>query len=457
LILAALDLHTIAQYSALRIVESLAEGIVIFGFVAVLLRIVPRQNAGTRFAICFSALIAIALAPVVTGVWSSQIAGSAPHLIHPAITVPDSWAVYLFVAWALLAAWFLMGIARALLRLRSLKRSCDPVDVSTLDPAVQNILQVGGENRALKLCTSEQVRVPTAIGLTRPMVVLPSWVLQELTTSELRLVLIHEVAHLRRGDDWTNLVQQVVKALFFFHPAVWWIEKNVALEREIACDDAVLAETESPRSYAECLAHLAERSFLRRSIALAQAALGKVRQTSDRVAQILDGNRPRGTRTWKPAVSLVAGFAIVFSIGASRFQRLIAFESDSAAQIADSTGPVVPAAADASYVHKAAFYPSELAKSTRPKQSKSPTEPVQRHSSTNRRAARPQVVKPTRDPMMHLASWNRSTAPLQETVVLFVQGSDHSSDDGLYRVQMWRVTVLHYVVSASGTAPRKQT
>ncbi len=120
--LAALDLQTVAQYSALRIVESLAEGTVTFGFAALLLRIVPRQNAGTRFAIWFSALLAIAFAPVATGIWSSQIPSSSMSLIRPAITVPDSWAVYLFAGWAILSGWFLLSVGRALWHIRALKR-----------------------------------------------------------------------------------------------------------------------------------------------------------------------------------------------------------------------------------------------------------------------------------------------------------------------------------------------
>ena len=95
----------------------------------------------------------------------------------------------------------------------------------------------------------------------KPVVVVPGWVMQELSADELNQILLHELAHLRRWDDWTNLAQKVVKALFFFHPAVWWIEKRVSLEREMACDDAVIAETASPRAYAECLTHLAERTF----------------------------------------------------------------------------------------------------------------------------------------------------------------------------------------------------
>ena len=151
--------------------------------------------------------------------------------------------------------------------------------------------------------------MPTAIGLMKPALSIPGWVMQELSADELNQIVLHELAHLRRWDDWTNLAQKIVKALFFFHPAVWWIEQKVSLEREMACDDAVIAETESPRAYAECLAHLAEKTLIQRGVALAQAALGRIRQTSLRVAQILDGNRRATGRAWKPAVALVAGFA----------------------------------------------------------------------------------------------------------------------------------------------------
>ena len=189
------------------------------------------------------------------------------------------------------------------------------------------------------------MHVPTAIGLVKPAVVIPEWVLRELSAEELNQIVLHEVAHLRRWDDWTNLAQKVVKALFFFHPAVWWIERQVSLEREMACDDAVVEATASPRAYAECLAHLAEKTLIRRSVALAQAALGRIRQTSLRVAQILDVNRsahrPLGSgRAWKAAVGLVGAFALVCVVGISRAPRLIAF-SGGAADVAAGTSTAV--------------------------------------------------------------------------------------------------------------------
>lgn len=450
----ALDLQVIAQYSALRIIESLAEGAVIFAFAATLLRIVRHQNAGTRFAVWFSALVAIAVSPVIGGIWSSEISHSGTWLRQPAIMVPDSWAVYLFAGWGVIAGWLLLGVARAIWRLRALRKSCTPVDPSSLDSALRETLRLTPSDRPVSLCTSEQVRVPTAIGLAKPMIVVPRWVIEELSVGELKQIFLHEMAHLRRRDDWTNLLQQVVKAVFFFHPAVWWIEKNVALEREIACDDAVLAETESPRAYAECLAHLAERSFIQRSIALAQAALGRIRQTSARVAQILDGSRPKGTRTWKPAVSMVAGFAIVFSIAASRFQRVIAFQDDSPAA-ASRAEVEMPASEISGLVHNATY--DQL---TRPRATEAKLRArSEDHRSTNRLKRAPAVAaKPKTDGLIHLANSKPVVAPVQETLVVFIQGIDQSAAvDGVPDIQMWRVTVLRYLVKpASSTAPRKQ-
>src|ERR1700689_4887257 len=332
--LSPIALHAIAQTSAIQIVaiqivNCLVEGTLIALFAGAVLRASRLQNSSTKFAVWFSALMGIAALPALIGIsaasWGHRTS-SAQAASRAAITLPGSWALYIFVAWAAVAAWSLLGVARSLWHLRVLRRSCFPVDSAILDAQVRETL---ARNRSFKnasprpvaLCTSDLVHVPTAIGLVKPAVILPRWILHELSPQELKQILLHELAHLRRWDDWTNLAQKLIKALFFFHPAVWWIERQVSLEREMACDDAVVAETASPRAYAECLAHLAEKTLLQRSlvqrglaqrsVALAQAALGRIRHTSLRVAQILDGNRRTSSgRSWKPAVSFGAGFAI---------------------------------------------------------------------------------------------------------------------------------------------------
>src|SRR5690348_8041129 len=320
----AVNLEAIASYSSMRLIDSLAEGLAVCLFAALLLRFSRRQNAGTRFVIGFSALLAIALMPLARGLWPhSQLASATP-----AVVVPESWALYLFSAWAVISILLLARVSRSVWHLHRLRNACVPLDPACIDPRVADTLKRKQTWRQVELCTSEKVRVPTALGFFRPAIVIPRWLLHELSAAELNQVVLHELAHLRRWDDWTNLAQQIVKALFFFHPAVWWIEKKIALEREMACDDAVLAETESPREYAECLAHLAEMSFVQRGIALAQALIGRIGQTSHRVAQILDVNRPKGNaRAWKPAISAAVGAGLLCSIWAARGPELVGFDN----------------------------------------------------------------------------------------------------------------------------------
>jgi hypothetical protein len=167
--------------------------------------------------------------------------------------------------------------------------------------------------------------VPTAIGFRNPAIILPTWMLETTPAEDLNYVLLHEVAHLRRRDDWTNLAQKILKAILFFLPSIWWIERRLSLDREMACDDAVLAHSGSPRGYAECLARVAERSFLRRQFALAQAAVGRVRQLTARVTMILDPDRPRATQLWKPAVPFVMVLAGLCGLPASFTPELVRF------------------------------------------------------------------------------------------------------------------------------------
>jgi beta-lactamase regulating signal transducer with metallopeptidase domain len=322
--IAALKLQSLAQLSAERMVNCTAEGMIIALLAWVLLRAIGPRNSGTRFAVWFAALLGIAALPAF-GNWA---ASGAQLTKRSEISLPAAWALYVFAAWALVAVVGLLRVGVAFWHLHRLRKSCVPVEVAALALLLQKTLAEFDSPRGATLCVSDDLRVPTAIGFTRPLVVLPSWTMQELSTLELNAILLHELAHLRRRDDWTNLIQKIVGALLFFHPAVWWIEKKLALEREMACDDLVLAQTRSPRAYAECLVSLAEKSFLQRGVALAQAAVDRLRNVSLRVTQILDANRSCATQVWSPAPVLVGGVSLVCLIALSHAPtRLVSFGS----------------------------------------------------------------------------------------------------------------------------------
>jgi beta-lactamase regulating signal transducer with metallopeptidase domain len=319
---AALNLQSVAQLSAGRILNCTVEGMVIALLAWLVLRAFGPQNSNTRFAVWFAALLGIATLPLF-GNWASSGAGMAQR---SEITMPGSWALYIFAAWGLMAAAGLLRVGLGFWHLGRLRKSCVLVDVATLDPALRKTLEEFDSPRSVTLCVSDRLRVPTAIGFTKPLVAIPSWTMRELSAAELNTILLHELAHLRRRDDWTNLVQKILGALLFFHPAVWWIEKKLALEREMACDDLVLASTTSPQAYAECLVSLAEKSFLRRGLALAQAAVDRLRNVSLRVSQILDVDRPTATRVWRPAPVLVGGVSLVCLLALSHAPtRLVSF------------------------------------------------------------------------------------------------------------------------------------
>lgn len=323
--MAALNLQALAEISVERMLNTIAEGIAIALFSWIFLRAIQHQSSSTRFAVWFSALVGVTSLPLFEILIPGGPTGVAATA-HSAIQLPVSWAVRIFLAWAVIAGVALVRVGIGFWQLRRLRQSCIPIDPAGLPPTLRSTLDQFSFARPLAICTSDRVRVPTAIGFLKPAVVMPAWAVQELSPDELRAVTLHELAHLRRWDDWTNLAQRILRALFFFHPAVWWIGNRLSLEREMACDDFVLASTSNPRTYAQCLISVAEKSFLRRSLALAQAAVGRLRHTSLRVSRILDQNRSGATRVWKPALGLLAAFSAVCLISLPRAPRLVAFE-----------------------------------------------------------------------------------------------------------------------------------
>jgi beta-lactamase regulating signal transducer with metallopeptidase domain len=334
----AIDLQSLAQLSSERMLNSTVEGIGIALLAWMLLRAIGRESAGRRFAICFSALLGIAALPLFGQLGS----GGAELTKRSGITLPGSWAFYIFAGWLLIAAVGLVRVGVGFSHLSRLRRSSVRIEVTALDPLLRKTLEEFDSPRSVAVCVSEHLPVPTAIGFMRPAVVIPAWAMRELSAPELNAILLHELAHLRRWDDWTNLVQKIVGALLFFHPAVWWIEKRLSLEREMACDDAVLAETTSPRMYAECLISLAEKSFLRRGLRLAQAAVSRMRDISLRVSRILEVNRPAASPGWRPAPVLLTGASLVCLVALSYTPNLVSFENESA------NVPAAPVAAIAS-------------------------------------------------------------------------------------------------------------
>lgn len=437
------QLQSLAQIAISRILNSLPEGLLIALFAWAMLRLLPRQNSGTRFAVWFIALLAVAGLPLIGGI-SGEHSFLAVRSLHPLITLPGHWGPLLFLAWVVAAFAAMLRLAVGLWRLRELRSNCVPIDAPDLDGAVRKTIAGFRSSRSVTLATSERVSVPAAIGFFKPMIVLPAWALGELPPDELKIILLHELAHLRRWDDWTNLLQKIVRAVFPFHPAVFWIERRLSLEREMACDDQVLAETANPHSYAKCLIALLERSFARRKWAMVQAAVHRAREASLRLARILDATRPETRHIWKPALGLVGAFSLVCLLLAPRAPQWVAVGHKAPAM---QTADVRVAALNQPRSRSVAVIPAALHTSPAPSVKKRPRPAVQ--------VAGHYLVEDRRDRVM-AARWSandehsladaaasatkQSVSVPAETLLIIRTTERIGPDSWVWSVGVWKVT-----------------
>ena len=168
---------------------------------------------------------------------------------------------------------------------------------------LSSLAQRCGLKRELRLRVIDGLASPVTAGWWRPVVLVPASLLTGMDAPLLEALLAHELGHVRRHDYLVNLVQNVVEALLFYHPAVWWLSKRIRLEREQIADDFAARQLGEPRRLALALSELERMQF--GAAGLAQAANG-----GDLVARVRRLLRP-GAQTlgWQAAIP-VLGLAL---------------------------------------------------------------------------------------------------------------------------------------------------
>jgi beta-lactamase regulating signal transducer with metallopeptidase domain len=166
-------------------------------------------------------------------------------------------------------------------------------------------------SREVAIAMSDRVVSPLVIGVVRPVILLPAAAFSGWSPAQLEMILLHELAHVRRWDNLVNLMQRIVEALLFYQPAVWFVSNWARLEREHCCDAAVLACGKEPQQYAETLASLAMPGI---SPQYAAAALAS-HQLVKRIRHILKVEERTMTVSRKTLVALLASIVLSVSLG----------------------------------------------------------------------------------------------------------------------------------------------
>ena len=225
---------------------------------------------------------------------------------------PVHWPFVLFATWLTLAG--LLGLALVIHTLRVRRRfaKLEKVTEASIVAMLENCRAALGIHRRVRLYVLPCLSSPLLVGMWRPRIVMSNENISQLSHEQLRPLILHELAHLKRHDLWVNAFQIALQVLWFFHPGLWITNWLIRREREKACDDIVLARTDRrAQAYADSMLAVLKASSTSSFSTLGLAGIaehGSALRT--RLQRILDTRRQITIR-----ISL-AGVAGLFAIGA---------------------------------------------------------------------------------------------------------------------------------------------
>jgi Zn-dependent protease with chaperone function len=294
----------------------LVQGALVAMAAAAALRLMPASPAQARYRFIWAAYLLVLALPALQLVWTGAIDVPAVELssipADPVLTMPAAWwtspaaVMSLLIAWSGVHGVRLVAGAVALRRARRHGRPC-PRDVLTGLPHWPHLNATG---RPTRVVLSTQVRFAAVLGCGSPIVALAPWLIEQLSAADLDRILVHEWAHVQRRDDVMQVVQRIVRAIVGWHPAAWWLERQLEFEREMACDEVAVAVTGSTKAYAACLATLAAlpQAPVRSLPVLAAVSPSGLRRRFVRILALpsVGAARPRRAATIAAAVALAA-------------------------------------------------------------------------------------------------------------------------------------------------------
>jgi beta-lactamase regulating signal transducer with metallopeptidase domain/protocatechuate 3,4-dioxygenase beta subunit len=223
---------------------------------------------------------------------------------------PAAWAM---LAWTSVVTALLGAFTVMQWRLSRELRGARPIDPDRLPLSAEALRAKIGLRRTVRIVQSERRASPAVWGVVRPVVILPTELCRSLSPKQLEWVLLHELAHVRRGDVLAACLQQLITTVYCFNPAVWIAGRMLHLLREYACDDIALAASSATRRQSgEAFLHVAERaSAYCDPLARALGVCNTKNTLRKRLVRLLDTHRPLNTRLSLGAFALLFVLAVV--------------------------------------------------------------------------------------------------------------------------------------------------
>jgi beta-lactamase regulating signal transducer with metallopeptidase domain len=185
------------------------------------------------------------------------------------LTIINEFAAVIGAIWILGLMFFVFRKILAYYNLKRIKNNEYNVRSAKWEKALREISSRLNLKKKVDILFSPFVNSPLSFGFLKPVILFPLRLTTGLSTEEIRCILIHELAHNLRNDYFYNIFQHVIETLFFYHPGIWWISKNIRTQREILCDRIVLDNQISEKYYANTLLKLSELQLSDANLAIA--------------------------------------------------------------------------------------------------------------------------------------------------------------------------------------------
>ncbi len=304
------------------LIQWMWQGVALAVVVWVCLSGARRVSASMRYRVWWATLALLIALPFLSvlelpglGAVLGVAGSAAPLMLQAAERAPDIATSLAWLPLVALGTWVMWSGARlyaALAYLDAAKRACRPFPI-VRERQLPRWKAARNRGRRATLVVSEHVHSAGVLGLGYPRIAVAPRLLSSLTDEELDLLVLHEYAHVQRRDDVATAVQLVVRVVIGWHPAAWWIDRRLRIEREVACDDWVLAATGAPRTYARCLTRIADLAMGSESLLMPAASCQP--QLTTRVVRLLDGRRNTSIRPSAVALAAATMMLAVVSIG----------------------------------------------------------------------------------------------------------------------------------------------
>ena len=292
---------------ALTLIHFLWQGCLIALSLKFLLIITPHKHSRTRYSLSAIAMITCLIVPIVTYfaiyqpnfVQLTTQADPTPYMTESAILTSDEaihWyqdifeaLPYVSILWFTIVTFLATKLTIELYNVNQLPKQGTIRAEAALQQRFEALVKKINLTKSPQLLISLKTDIPMAIGWLKPVILIPASMLTGLTPNQLDMLILHELAHIRRHDYLVNFFQTLIETLLFFHPAVLWISKQMRNEREYCSDDIAVNVAGSPIAYAHTLADTANLCQKHRHHAIPNMAMaasgGDLKQ---RVVRLID-------------------------------------------------------------------------------------------------------------------------------------------------------------------------